>query len=171
MGDLDSNMTELQENTTSLSDARLLFDASVHRNPSIKAIIGPKAQILENLSFEYSVFKIHFGKQDDLNAKAKRFVSHLKLNAEDTSIPAHCDSFLLFSKSVLKNRLLNANIPRSAFMDLAFILRTSNIFENLFQFLDTHRKTAAVRFFPQTWSVSSSLTSGRVSGACKNLTT
>ena len=56
--ELDSVTTELQDDATTLADARFLFDAVIHRHSSTKLRLAYDAKIEENVGFESGISKI-----------------------------------------------------------------------------------------------------------------
>lgn len=64
--DLDSVTKELQSDSTTLSDAHLLFDAVIQRNRQAQSRVSSHARIVENPVFEVAITKVEHGNEHDL---------------------------------------------------------------------------------------------------------
>ena len=78
LGDLDSVTNALQENSTTLSDARALFDAVIKRHPNSKSRLDERAQILEKVNFETVIVKVQRKQESQLKNAEQKAVKILK---------------------------------------------------------------------------------------------
>ena len=77
---LNSITIEIQSDSTSLVDARYLFDGQINKYPSLKNRLSSNADIVENETFECAVAKIQDGKEESLSLSEQRAVRHLLKN-------------------------------------------------------------------------------------------
>lgn len=127
---VDSVTKELQAESTTLSDVRVLFDAIIDKFPSTRGRLSSNAGIVNNVDFESAVVKVQNGNQVALSRDER-------ISIESLLIPSECDETVVedghsFAKQSLKKARLRLSGQKSSYLSLDFILPTSNICERLF---------------------------------------
>lgn len=129
--DLDSVTKELQRSNISLAEARVLFDGVIEKYPNSKRRLGPDSNIIENKRFESAIVKIQQNREEELTLAEKRAVAHLKKEEGQSSSEVPQES-LSFAQRLLKKRRVDNQKSSDGYVDMRFILPTSNLCERLF---------------------------------------
>lgn len=124
--DLNSVTCKLQDDCTTISDVRKLFDAVIDKFPETSSRLKPDAEIVRDDAFEAAVLKIQ-EETATLSEDEKESVTHLEILREETPE----DSSLSFAEAALKKRRLQDS-SQASYLDLRFIVPTSNMCERLF---------------------------------------
>lgn len=132
MSDLDSITLQLQDDHTTISDARDMFDAIMHRHGCTKHRLAQNAPIVENVTFESALIKVQRGEENKLSTQEKKAISHLRVIQMATRTSTEDIGRMSFAQTVLKKRKMEKEKKNSDYMDLRFILPTSNLCERFF---------------------------------------
>ena len=135
--DLDSVTKALQEERLSVCDARALFDGVIGSFRQTAGRLSQHAEIIHDKVFESAIAKIQDGKAEDLNSEEQSAVSHLRVerhgkstSEDNEAVPERFESL---AERALKRRRVGSSVGgQSDYIDLSFIVPTSNICERLF---------------------------------------
>jgi hypothetical protein len=132
---LDSVTLALQKENTSMADVRGLFDVVIEEYPESACRIGANADIVETPVFEAAGVKIQTGQEGFLNLEELKSVIRLKTTPNDVPLavaaPESENNNVSFAEKAAKKRKEMAGRSLS-FIDLRFLLPTSNLCERLF---------------------------------------
>lgn len=131
LSDLDSITKELQKESTTMCEARTLFDGVLSEFPEMENRLSATSNIIENKVFEAAIIKIQDGRQADLTAREAQTVSHLQ-QQESEAPQVGSSTTMSFAEKILKSQRNEASIDVSTYMDLRFIVCTSNLCERFF---------------------------------------
>lgn len=129
MKSLDSITICLQRDNAKLSEVRVLFDTVINLVPELNDRLKSDADIVECINFETAVSKIQSNRSEDLTEEEKDSVKCLK--RVNDSI---CD-IETFPKDLASQALASMREAQNLsndYVDLRFILPSSNICERLF---------------------------------------
>ena len=139
LSEFESVTKALQEDTLSVSDTRALFDGVIDSFPETKDRLSKSANIVHDKVFEDAVTKIQDGKLSELTLEERLSVSNLQIEeTQDSNEVSECneEERNSLAERVLKKRRMEASEidrnKKSKYMDLKFIIPTSNICERLF---------------------------------------
>jgi hypothetical protein len=129
MKDFESISKALQQDATTLADTRLLFDEISNAYPALKEKLAANANIVLDKYFESAIIRIQQGKAGSLMPSEEQSVRNLKKLPKQNheSIESGC-----FADRVLKKQRLDKEVSPSEYLDLRFLIPTSNICEQLF---------------------------------------
>lgn len=128
--DLESVSKTLQDDSTTMSDVRSLFDAVLESYPICEERLSPSAPIVLDKVFESALVQIQRGRSAELSPSQVRSVKHLQITANP---PGNIDDkSISFAERVLKKQKLQSHASTSEYMDMRFLIPTSNICERLF---------------------------------------
>ncbi len=132
--DLDSVTKALQKDSVTLLECRVLFDAVIQKIPSTTSRLNPNADIVCSPQFESSIVKVLAGNISGLSGNEKESISNLVQRGvtEDPIInnAANSEAVLSFAEQISnKRKVLDSN---SRYLDLRFLLPTTNIIERFF---------------------------------------
>ncbi|KAG7354964.1 hypothetical protein IV203_004320 [Nitzschia inconspicua] len=137
--DLQSVTKALQAENRTVLEVRDLFDEVIKTYPQTKNRLGENASIIHDNVFESAVQKILKGSEEELTPDESVKVTGLRhgsLTMEEetrTGEERDADAGLSLAEKALKRRRLESTTTsKSAFMDLHFIVPTSNMCERLF---------------------------------------
>lgn len=112
--------------------ARVLYEGVIEKHPSTRLRLGARSNLVENHAFESEICKVQAGGEDSLNAAERK--SMQKLTSSDVVIENEevQNESLSFADRLLKRHRFSTVPKKSKYIDLRFILATSNICERLF---------------------------------------
>jgi hypothetical protein len=130
--DFDSITKELQKETTTMADMRVLFDAIAEDYAIVKEKLAADAPIVSDKFFESALVKLQQGRKEVLNSAEERAVMGLKtLPGQKTQISDSHEN-LSYAQRILKKQKLGISEDDFDYMDVRFLIPTSNICERLF---------------------------------------
>jgi hypothetical protein len=129
LNDLNSVTLELQRDDITISEVRGIFDYVLEKYPMLYDKLSPCADIILDKHFETGIVKIQQGKVELLDTIEKRHVIHLK--KPEIEKPAEVEVTLSLAQQALKKQKLEET-RESSYIDLRFLIPTSNICERLF---------------------------------------
>ena len=135
--DLDSVTKSLQSDSTTLSDARMLFDTFTSEHPCTKSRLAANARIVHQPAFESGICRILDGEISLLTEAEKSAIGCLCV-AKSTSEVDIIDGSCSLAERALKHRKLNRG--ESDFLDFRFMLPSSNICERFFSIALSNRR-------------------------------
>lgn len=127
---LESVTKTLQEESTSIGDARALFDAVMEKFPESTRRLSSSASIVHSTFFESAIVKIQRDNAATLSREESCTVS--KLWVQDSRKVSDVDEGLSFAQRALKRQKVVETGVDGHYMDTRFIQPTSNICERLF---------------------------------------
>lgn len=126
MDKIDFVIKVLHSPEVNLADARVLFDAVIEKTPSTRVRLGDCSNSVEIIVFEIAVCKVQNGEENTLTvAEPKSLQQLLNLERRADANKMQSDN-LDFAARFLKRCRLSAAPNKSRYMDLRFILATSN---------------------------------------------
>lgn len=128
---LDSVTIALQDNSTTISKARCLFDSVIEDYPRLASRLATDAQIVDNDHFENAIAKIQLSQEHDLTVNEQRAVKDFKLE-HNSQENRNNRRLSLAERAIKRHRVSVGSTQKSQYMDLRFLLATSNICERLF---------------------------------------
>ena len=136
LADLDSVTKALQQENLTMWDVRQLFDTVIVEYPESATRISADSDIVHNKTFERAIVKIQKGSVGELITEEMKSVEVLQIvrsnSAPQSKYPAKIESL---AERALKRQKLDdtaGNQSDAKYMDLRFIVPTSNICERLF---------------------------------------
>ncbi|KAG7341354.1 hypothetical protein IV203_023305 [Nitzschia inconspicua] len=139
LSDLQSVTKALQAENRTVLDVRDLFDEVIKTYPQTKNRLGENASIIHDNVVESAVQKILKGSEEELTPDESVKVIGLRHESstmeEETRTGEERDAdagLSLAEKALKRRRLVSTTTSKSAFMDLHFIVPTSNMCERLF---------------------------------------
>lgn len=129
--DLESVTKQLQSDSVTVAEYRGLLDALIELHPSTRERLKQNSEIVADPLFESAVIKVQSRKESSLCPAEKMAIRHL-LNESSSSVENEKKTHLSFAERVLKIIRTEIQTTQSKYIDLRFILATSNIFERLF---------------------------------------
>jgi hypothetical protein len=134
---LESISLELQKESCTMLDVRVLFDEACLDFPVLKTYISETAEIIHSNHFESAICKILNGKESDLTILEKDSVKHcLKSNSNNNSdaSPSSESPMMTLAQRALKKKKIETEALKnvSAYIDLKIAKPTSNIAEQFF---------------------------------------
>ena len=131
--DFESVTMALQRETTTMAEVRALFDAIAKEYPIVEKRLAADADIVLDKNFESALVKLQVGKMDSLSSAEVRSVKHLKKSSEqEYSSEDENNHEISFADRILKRQKLEAQGSSTEYLDLRFLIPTSNICERLF---------------------------------------
>ena len=127
--ELDSVTQHLQSEECTISEVRLLFDGVIEAYPRTNSRLNANADIIRNRNFETGVCKIQDGRISELEPQERTAIRDLKRDDCYEVNPEPATGMSLAEK-LLKKSKRNSTNPN--YMDLRFIVPTSNLCERLF---------------------------------------
>lgn len=127
---LESVTKMLQEESTSVSDVRAMFDAVIEEFPETTDRLTSSAEIVHSPLFESAVVKVQRGNSSALSREERAMLSSLELVRSGES--SESDDRLSFAQRALKRQKTFGRARTQNYMDSRFLLPTSNICERLF---------------------------------------
>jgi hypothetical protein len=110
-----------------------LFDAIAEEYPVLEEKLSANLGIVLDKTFESAIVKLQQGKIESLSSSVLRSVKHLKKQSQDLKdIADERNQSILFAERILKKQKLEAVSSLSSYVDLQFLIPTSNICERLF---------------------------------------
>lgn len=132
IAELDSATVDLQDQYTTVADARKLIDAIIEKHASKSTCICQRAVIVENESFESAIFKVKKPKEDMLSTTQKSAIRNLQANDQSSKWRSNESDCSNFASRALKQRRLEIVVQSSTqYNDLQFCLATLNLCEHL----------------------------------------
>lgn len=132
LSDLESVTKVLQDDSISISDVKHLFEEVVTSFESTNDKLRPDADIILNPEFESAIAKIQDNKESTLSSLENISVENLKAEAETNRQINQSEENLSIVERSRKRRRLSLNCNGVKYIDLSFIVPTSNICERLF---------------------------------------
>jgi hypothetical protein len=135
---------EIQKENTNLLDVRVAFDTILEEfsDKDIEFYLSPNAQIIKFPDFENGIVKIMSGNQSVMTENEIKACSKFKVL---DCVPCESARNLNSFESAIKKRKLQVVLAKKEYMDLSYILATSNIVERLFStckyVISDHRKS------------------------------
>ena len=133
--ELESVTKILQAESTKLSDVRGLFDAVIDSYPETTSKLTSFASIVHSPVFKAAVVKLQLCNQGALSREERAVVKNFELQRELPVEDGRED--LSFAQRALKRQKVNADDFGTKYMDLRFLIPTSNVCERFFQSLVT----------------------------------
>lgn len=130
--DLDSVTKALQDARHGLYDARLLFEGVMDKHPSTRSRLGTRSNLVDNPIFENAVAKVQAANEAALTSSERKSIAHLLRDEQSRPQEDTGSEGFSFAERLLKRRRLNESQQKSRYLDLRFILATSNLCERLF---------------------------------------
>lgn len=127
--DLQSVTKILQCDNTTLSEARVLFDAVIEDHPTISSRLGSDASIVHSPVFESAIRKLQHSVHGTLTEDEKESVDMLRISNEN-EIQVSVRTKMNYAERAIKK--MCTTTCNDKFMDTRFILATSNICERFF---------------------------------------
>lgn len=121
---LESVNKKLQSDSTSVSDTRALFDATIEAFPDTTN------KLLYCSTFESAVIKLQRGNSTAMSREEANSVK--KLIIKESSVTETVDEGLSFAERALKRQKCIEHESRGKYMDSSFLIPTSNVCERLF---------------------------------------
>ncbi|KAG7347831.1 hypothetical protein IV203_016536 [Nitzschia inconspicua] len=153
--DLQSVTKALQAENRTVLDVRDLFDEVIKTYPQTKNRL---ASIIHDNVFEIAVQKILKGSEEELTPDESVKVTGLRHGSstmeEETGTGEERDAdagLSLAEKALKRRRLVSTTTSKSAFMDLHFIVPTSNMCERLFSEAGYGLNTRRMRTLPSNF--------------------
>jgi hypothetical protein len=116
-----------------LSKVRCLFDAIAKEYPVLEEKLSANSEIVLDKTFESAIVKLQQGKIESLSSSELRSVKHLKIQSQDVEdITDEHNQSISFAERILKKQKIEEVISSSSYVDLRFLIPTSNICERLF---------------------------------------
>lgn len=129
---LKSVTKALQHQGMTLADARTLLDGVIESFPSLHSRLSTSSNLVDNLHFEAAIIKIQRGHERNLSFGELKAVQHLhRLESIGFEEPLEKPE-LSFAQQLLKPCRRNTASEKSKYLDLRFILASSNICERVF---------------------------------------
>ena len=134
LDDFNTVTVALKDDAVTIADARVLFDAVATTYPMMKDRLSPQARIIDNPRFESGILKVQNKREGDLNGLEKTALRDFQKCANDLEKSDRVDtSSQNFAMRALKRmKISEETTSASNYLDLRFILATSNICERLF---------------------------------------
>ena len=129
--DCETVTKALQSDSTTMADVRTLFDAISKEYPATEKRLLADATIVSNKTFESAVVKIQQGNLDLLSHGEICAVDNLKKESDEETDEVS-DPDIGFAERALKRQKLKAQNSNLKYLDLRFLIPTSNICERLF---------------------------------------
>eukprot|EP00171_Calliarthron_tuberculosum_P001888 IDg1888t1 len=130
LDDLESVTKALQDDSTTMSDVRGLFDAVIDRYPETACKLTSSASIVHNPIFENAVVKVQLENCNALSREERLAMKSFELDTH-REVDAY-DDRLSFAQSALKRQRRSSSSHSVQYMNLKFLLPTSNVCERLF---------------------------------------
>lgn len=127
---LDEVTKLLQSESTTVSDARALFDAVIQKYPDTTSRLASSAKIVHCPNFESGIVKIQRKNCSALSREEKLSTKSL-LVSENADVVSE-DASLSFAQRALKRQRLMEEEHGDIYADTRFLLPSSNICERLF---------------------------------------
>ena len=127
---LESVSKALQEERTSISDVRAMFDAVIEEFPETTDRLTSSAAIVHSPLLESGIVKVQRGKNGALSREERSVLFPFELACNATSTEG--DDCLSFAQRALKRQKMAGWDNSNNYMDTRFLLPTSNICERLF---------------------------------------
>eukprot|EP00171_Calliarthron_tuberculosum_P021824 IDg21824t1 len=130
---LDSVTKKLQADSTTMADVRALFDGVIKSFPDTHQRLSATARIIRDHSFESGVCKLQVRRYGDRNLDEVEATSCLRVEEVESisgSSGRNASIGLSFAEKCLQDAIGDSN-PEN-FLDVRFIVPTSNICERLF---------------------------------------
>lgn len=77
--DLDNVTLASKSESTTLSDALILFDGVLEQSPALVQKLGPNSPLVEKRNFEEATSKLQHGEESTLQGVKQRSIEHLQL--------------------------------------------------------------------------------------------
>ena len=127
---LESITKHLQNESTTLSETRALFDAMIESYPDTAHRLSSNADIVHCTEFEAAIVKIQRGSSCVLSREESIAVSSLAVSS--TTVECADDEGLSFAERALKRHKSIAKETVQKHADTPFLIPTSNVCERLF---------------------------------------
>lgn len=128
--DLDSVTKRLQQDSTTLADVRLIFDAVIENFPETSERLKPDATIVQSVTFEAAIVKVQLGYQAALDRQEKASIERFSVQSVHSDNSE--DDELSFADRALKRQKRSISGETTSYGDMRFLLPTSNVCERLF---------------------------------------
>ncbi len=130
---INKMMLFLQRDTNLLSDARNCFDVILSKFSNLSKYLDADADIIHTVDFTNAVIKIQKGQSSALTRREEAAVKSLKKTAVNVdSNELVCSSDDAFDIFVSDSNSKKRKISNNDYIDLDFIIPTSNCVERLF---------------------------------------
>jgi hypothetical protein len=102
--------------------------------PSMKKYLAPDAQIIHSAEFDSAVVKIMSLVESTLTCSEKNVMSPFLLNVPNDVTEEESKSKMSFMEKIdyKRKRMMEEHGPKTKYVDLQFLLSTSNVVERLF---------------------------------------
>jgi hypothetical protein len=111
----------------------LHMDTVTMAYPVLEEKLSANLGIVLDKTFESAIVNLQQGKIESLSSSELRSVKHLKKQSQDLKdIIDERNQSILFAERILKKQQLEAVSSSSSYVDLRFLIPTSNICERLF---------------------------------------
>lgn len=117
----------LQRETTNKNDVRAIFHASIHRLPHTESKLSTTETTILNDPFESAVVKVHLGNSASLSRE--EITALLRFETSKNELPGNGDSSISYVDRALKRQWQMSLTAYEQYIDLRFLLPTSNICE------------------------------------------
>lgn len=136
LSDLDSVTKTLQKDSTTVADVQALFEAVIEKFPEMEDRLKPNASIVLHPVFEGAVAKVLRGEltlspAEESALKALELPSPTDVTSDVELVSGSEQPEMSLAQRALKKQRTDAD-KRSKYMDLRFLLPTSNMCERLF---------------------------------------
>ncbi len=128
--ELDSVCKALQQDEMTCSDARALFDEAIEYHLETGSRLGSASSIVHQPVFKTAIVKLQEGRINQLTQDKSKSVETLRVQQTSTWTESDLINFSLAERA-LKRRRKNTESTNN-YMDVRFVLPTSNVCERLF---------------------------------------
>lgn len=118
---------QLQNPSTTLSDVRAIFDATIEGYPSLNYYLAADAQILHSPAFESGIVKVLDDEVDQLTEEERNSLG--RFSRHSNNVVTMDDNLSLVEKALMNKK---RKVAHSEYPSLNFVPPTSNVVERLF---------------------------------------
>lgn len=130
MRNLESVIKRLQNDRTTISDVRDLFNMVIDDYEETEVRLSCTADIVQSPSFQFSIVKVQRGESYAMNREERTVLKDFEVIEGNNALDSTEDHS--YDERALARRTTGCSVTVRKYIDLRFLLPTSNVCERLF---------------------------------------